>query len=114
MKTIETVEEFWEVIDELRNDKELNWQELVGVNAKLAIEKRLNPTLTNILKLQETLGISILNVVSADFKDWECPTERDPDVPNKMKSIYKMICREDWMDNEETVHRVQEIGKSII
>lgn len=114
MKIIGTVEEFWEVIDELRMQKELNWQELVGANAKLAAAKRLNPTLANILVLQEKLDVSILNPLSLEVRDWEAPVEKDPEVPHRMKSIYEMTHSETWMDDEETVRQVQELSKSII
>lgn len=53
MRTIKTINDFWEVIDEIRMKKELNWTELVGGKAKLVASQRWNPPLTYILQIQK-------------------------------------------------------------
>ncbi|OJG75024.1 hypothetical protein RV12_GL002069 [Enterococcus quebecensis] len=39
---------------------------------------------------------------------------KDPETPKKMAMIYKRIQQADWMEDEETVQKVQEIARTII
>lgn len=114
MDTINTIEAFWEMIDGFRQEKELNWQDLVGANAKLAAEKKLNPSLAVILKIQEKLGVHFLTALPSELTDLEDQIEKDPWVPTKMAQIYDLTQSEQWMEDEETVNKVQALAETII
>ncbi|WP_086314761.1 hypothetical protein A5821_002376 [Enterococcus sp. 7F3_DIV0205] len=114
MRTIKTITDFWEVIDEIRIKKELNWSELVGGKAKLAGSRRWNPSLTYILQIQKRLDIDILNTIAYELSESEQILNKDPETPNKMKLIHQWIQSDNWMEDEEIVKKVQEIAKTIL
>lgn len=114
MDTIKTIEAFWEMIDEFRQEKELNWQDLVGANAKLAADKKLNPSLAVILKIQEELGVNFLTPLPMELLDLDDQIEKDPCVPTRMAQIYDLIQSDQWMEDEETVRKVQMLAETII
>lgn len=114
MRTIKTINDFWEVIDEIRIKKELNWLELVGGKAKLAASHRWNPPLTYILQIQKKLDIDITNTVVYELAESRQLVKKDPETPKKMKLIYQWIQSDNWMENEELIQKVQEIAKTIL
>ncbi|MGL4697104.1 hypothetical protein [Enterococcus larvae] len=111
---IKDIEGFWEAIDKVRQEKGMNWVDLVGGNTKLAKEKRLNLSLRNILKIQEILGINILSILPYGTFEPAVKVVKNPETTNKMNQIYELTKSDNWMANEETVQRVQEIGRTII
>ncbi|WP_086350271.1 hypothetical protein [Candidatus Enterococcus clewellii] len=114
MDTIKTIEDFWEAVDSFRQERELNWQDLVGPNAKLAAEKKLNPSLTVVLGIQEKLGISFFTTLPIDISDIDEDIKKDPWVPTKMAQIYDLIQSDQWMEDEEVVKKVQELAETIM
>ncbi|WP_321383176.1 hypothetical protein [uncultured Enterococcus sp.] len=113
MDAIKTIEDFWEVVDDFRQEKELNWQELVGHNAKLAADRKLNPSLGVILKIQEKLEVNMFTILATEVSELGEPIEKDPWVPNKMAQIYDLIQSDYWMEDEETVKKVQALAETI-
>ncbi|MGX7149807.1 hypothetical protein [Enterococcus ureasiticus] len=114
MRTIKTINDFWEVIDEIRMKKELNWTELVGGKAKLAASQRWNPPLTYILQIQKKLDIDIMNTFVYELVESEQLVDKDPETPNKMKLIHQWIQSDNWMEDEELIQKVQEVAKTIL
>ncbi|OEG16045.1 hypothetical protein BCR23_07820 [Enterococcus quebecensis] len=114
MRTIKTIEDFWEVIDEIRIEKQLNWSELVGGKAQQAASKKWNPPLTYILQIQRKLDVDIINTFAYQLFESKIFLNKDPETPKKMAMIYKRIQQADWMEDEETVQKVQEIARTII
>lgn len=114
MRTIKTVTDFWEVIDEIRIKKELSWSELVGGKAKLATSQRWNLPLTHILQIQNKLDMNIMNTIVYELTELEQVVSKDPETPNKMRLIYKWIQSDQWMEDEEVVKKVQDIAKTIL
>ncbi|MHC5215255.1 hypothetical protein ACYSNR_01210 [Enterococcus sp. LJL128] len=114
MSTITTIEDFWDRVNELRIERELNWRELVGGNASLAAEKRFNPTLTRIFQMQEKLEVNLFNLPSENQPEIEEQFKKNPETPKKMTAIYDLTRTEDWMNDEQIVRRVQELAKTII
>ncbi|ALS02400.1 hypothetical protein ATZ33_13695 [Enterococcus silesiacus] len=114
MRTIKTITDFWEVIDEIRIKKELNWSDLVGGKAKLATSQRWNLPLTYILQIQNKLDMNILNTIVYELSELEQVVSKNPETPNKMKLIHKWIQSDKWMEDEEIVKTVQDIAKTIL
>ncbi|MEI5994013.1 hypothetical protein [Candidatus Enterococcus mansonii] len=114
MSIITTIEEFWEVIDEIRIERELNWSDIAGSNAKLAASKKWNPTLACIFKMQKKLDINLMNTIAYDVLESASFVNKDPESPKKMELIYQWIQSEHWMEDEETVQKVQELATTII
>ena len=114
MRTVKTVDDFWQVIDEIRIKKELNWSDLVGGKAKLAASQRWNPPLTDILQIQKKLEIDIINTLVYELKESDETVHKDPETPEKMKQIYQWIQTDNWMEDEQLLQNVQEIAKTIL
>ena len=114
MRKINTIDEFWEAIDEIRIEKNLNWSDLVGGKAKLATSKKWNLTLMNILQIQKELDVDIINTLAYQLFDTETNPSKDPETPQKMALIHQWIQEDNWMENEETVQKVQELAMTII
>lgn len=114
MSKITTIEEFWEAIDEIRTEKEMNWKEIAGSNAKLALRKKWNPTLASILQMQKRLDVNLVNTVAYELFETDILVKKDPESPKKMDRIYQLIQSENWMENEKTVRKVQEVARTII
>lgn len=114
MHTIKTVEDFWQVIDEIRIKKELNWSDLVGGKAKLAASQHWNPPLTYILQMQTKLDVEIINTFVYELMESDQAVTKDPETREKMKLIYQWIQAENWMEDEQLLQNVQEIAKTIL
>lgn len=111
---IVTMEEFWTIIDELRMRKGMSWRELVSGNAKLAIRKKWNLSLENILSIQKKLDVTLIKNVDREEILLNERIQKDPATSEKMNQIYQWICAENWMRNEEIVEKVQKLAKTII
>ncbi|EOH95915.1 hypothetical protein UAY_03341 [Enterococcus moraviensis ATCC BAA-383] len=114
VRIIKTVEDFWQVIDEIRVKKEINWSNLVGGKAQLAASKRWNPPLTDILQMQKKLDVDIINTLVYELTEAEQEVTKDPEVPEKMKLIYQWIQADNWMEDEELLQKVQEVARTIL
>ncbi|EOL50934.1 hypothetical protein [Enterococcus caccae] len=114
MRTIKTVDDFWQVIDEIRIKKELNWSDLVGGKAKLAASHHWNPPLTYILQMQKELDVDIINTLVYELVESEQLINKDPETPEKMKLIYQWIQSDNWMEDEQILQNVQEIARTIL
>ncbi|WP_207694363.1 hypothetical protein DOK67_0000950 [Enterococcus sp. DIV0212c] len=114
MRKINTIEEFWEAIDEIRIEKELNWSDLVGGKVNLAASKKWNLTLMNILQIQKELDVDIINTLTYQLFEAEMKLSKDPETPKKMAQIHQWIQADNWMENEEAVQKVQELAMTII
>lgn len=114
MPTINTIEEFWNVVNDIRIEKELNWTDLVGKNAKLAISKKWNLTLNSMIQIQKKLDITLLHTVTYEGLESDYLIHKNPESPMKMALIYQLIQSEDWMQDEATVQKVQKIATTII
>ncbi|MEI5990461.1 hypothetical protein A5881_001954 [Enterococcus termitis] len=114
MRTIKTITDFWEVVDEIRIKKELNWSDLVGGKAKLASCYQWNPPLTYILQIQKKMDIDLMNTLVYELSELEQVVNKDPETPNKMKLIHNWIQSDKWMEDEEIVKNVQEIASTIL
>ncbi|MBO0441639.1 hypothetical protein JZO69_14825 [Enterococcus sp. DIV0869a] len=92
----------------------MNWLEVAGCNAKLAASKEWNPTLKCILQMQKTLDINLVNTVAYELIESDSLITKDPESPKKMDLIYQWIQSDDWMEDEATVQKVQELATTII
>lgn len=114
MHAIQTISDFWAVVDEIRIKRELNWSDLVGGKAKLAVSRRWNPSLADIFQMQERLNVTILNTFVYELVESEQAVYKDPETSNKMQLIYQLLQTDNWMENEEVVQKVQGIAKTIL
>ena len=110
---IKDIEAFWKEIDKVRQEKGLNWRALVGGNSKSASEYKMNISLRRLLELQETLNVSILNILPYDTFEPAGKVSKNPATTNKMEQIYKLTRSDNWMEDEKTVQKVQAIGRTI-
>lgn len=111
---IKDLEEFWTKVDEIRTARSISWTALVGGNTTLAVNKTLNPSLKKLLNIQEVLGVSLVNIVPYDSFENTGLVYKDPQTRNKMDLIYKLTRNPEWINDSESVRKVQEIGKTII
>ncbi|MGX2944196.1 hypothetical protein [Enterococcus alishanensis] len=61
-------ETFWKNVDWHRQNKEINWYELVGGNSSVAKQGKLNVSLKKIADIAELLDIDDYAIL---FEDWE-------------------------------------------
>lgn len=100
---IKDLEEFWTKVDEIRIVKNISWTALVGGNTTLTVNKKLNPSLKRLLKIQEILGVSLVNIVPYDSFENAGFVKKDPQARNKMDLIYKLTRNPEWINDPESV-----------
>lgn len=111
----EAIKYFWEEIDQIRQYKQLNWQEIAGPQAKAAANKQWNIPLDKLLKLQNKLGVNLLNLgMETWLAEEDLSATKNPEAPKIMAQIYQLIQKDGWLEDEEIVEKVQQLSKEII
>lgn len=111
IKEITTIDSFWETIDYLRIEQQLSWKQLFGCHVPQAMSKQWNIPLNQLFRVQDKLNVSLVNLLLDE--EVEIAILKNPATPDKMLKIYQWTAEENWMENPETVKKVQSLAQTI-